>query len=511
MKSSDLFFDKEVDDLLSAFEDSCLTPFQFPPVPVKPICEQYLGLSIREKELPKREAVGMLIEESNSILTRRGNQTYERFTLAHEIGHWLLHSKNGESFGKKYRKNLISGFARKSKTREVLQEIEANRFAASLLMPKSLVIQYSSRAFLLNKDEVARLARIFKVSDIAMVFRIKNIFKYSVWTGPIIDWEDLETMEREWIRKYGSNKSSGILTTLFLGEFEELLEAYDINEPEQEPVASLAPNSIFTKVLSFSSDLTYYYRRPSKTRRKLMIEFAGLPNAGKNTQIDFLVNDLRSVGYKVARLEEGFGTASADGRLDGQTQENKLIWSMGKLVQDIFNFGLDDSYDIVVLNRGPFDFLALTEWWRMKGVFTSPKAIANKDWILQYLKEWVDIVIYLDVTPEESVLREKEERKEVLDHLARKYHNIEMYPEQRVVNQMALEEMRYAYETTISNYTDDFMIIKIQTHSILQTAEEVLSSTQRFLHKLEPHEVYGPIQPTLPGLEIRPIVMKEDS
>lgn len=102
----------------------------------------------------------------------------QRFTIAHELGHALLKHK-GVSFRtkemKKY-KNIIKR----------MEEVEANKFAASLLMPKILVKKLLSKAIHdngydannLDQFEVEQLikevAKILIVSEEALSYSIEN-------------------------------------------------------------------------------------------------------------------------------------------------------------------------------------------------------------------------------------------------------------------------------------------------------------------------------------------------
>src|SRR5690606_26213956 len=113
--------------------------------------------------------------EQNKYLPRR------RFTLAHELGHYILHSS-------KTKKSFTDSMKTMSRTESYWDsyESEANSFAAQLLMPKDLILQeaelvlkkYSSEN---NVDQipssvfVGRMAEKFEVSYKAMEYRLKNI------------------------------------------------------------------------------------------------------------------------------------------------------------------------------------------------------------------------------------------------------------------------------------------------------------------------------------------------
>src|ERR1700683_3832334 len=103
------------------------------PVPVDAIARA-VGLDVRYS--PGRPDVsGALIRNGKSAVIAVNSAQHEnrqRFTIAHEIGHFLLHKGTNlhfdEDFSVKFRDALSS------KAEDDL-EIEANQFAASLLMP----------------------------------------------------------------------------------------------------------------------------------------------------------------------------------------------------------------------------------------------------------------------------------------------------------------------------------------------------------------------------------------
>jgi Zn-dependent peptidase ImmA (M78 family) len=85
------------------------------------------------------------------------------FTIAHELGHLILHEKKEQEVF--YRVDI----ARISEE-DKQEEQEANWFAASLLMPESVIKKYWS----LTKD-IEKLAKIFGSSPSAVYYRLKNL------------------------------------------------------------------------------------------------------------------------------------------------------------------------------------------------------------------------------------------------------------------------------------------------------------------------------------------------
>jgi hypothetical protein len=132
------------------------------PVPVERIAEDLLGL--RVELAPLTEVSGMLIPAERRVLLsewERENQGRRRFTLAHELGHWICHCLEGEQEPVYCRARDLAQDADRARERE------ANVFAAELLMPETLV-----RA---EFKEGVDLADRFWVSDEAMAWRLYNL------------------------------------------------------------------------------------------------------------------------------------------------------------------------------------------------------------------------------------------------------------------------------------------------------------------------------------------------
>ncbi|WP_370677203.1 ImmA/IrrE family metallo-endopeptidase [Pleomorphomonas sp. PLEO] len=98
-------------------------------------------------------------------VNRNDSARRQRFTVAHEIGHFLLHRDeigNGITDDVLYRSSLSDR-----------REAQANRIAADLLMPQNLVDEWMDRARTLKVDNVIGfLADKFNVSEAAMKIRL---------------------------------------------------------------------------------------------------------------------------------------------------------------------------------------------------------------------------------------------------------------------------------------------------------------------------------------------------
>lgn len=128
-----------------------------------------LGLRIiSSRDLPSNVS-GMLLKDPSFgtesgfviMVNSREPARRQRFTAAHEIGHFVLHR---ESIGDRLEDNYLL----RSNGMSNRQEVEANRFAADLLMPMNKVVEKMNAGL----DTTKQLADAFGVSEIAMGIRL---------------------------------------------------------------------------------------------------------------------------------------------------------------------------------------------------------------------------------------------------------------------------------------------------------------------------------------------------
>ena len=137
------------------------------PVPVESIAEDLLGLRIEERDLG--ECSGMLIPSERLIVVNAAEATNgdvptrrHRFTIAHELGHWVCHARAAEEAAPAYcRSRDLSQDADRDLERE------ANVFGAELLMPEAAVREAWARL-----RAPGELAARFEVSLLAALWRL---------------------------------------------------------------------------------------------------------------------------------------------------------------------------------------------------------------------------------------------------------------------------------------------------------------------------------------------------
>jgi Zn-dependent peptidase ImmA (M78 family) len=139
------------------------------PVKLNAIAE-HLGIPVYLSTLkPKISGLIEPDEGSNSRfrirLNRHESAERQRFTLAHEIAHFLLHRSligTGVVDDTMYRSGLSSR-----------REVEANRLAADLCMPRELIDKHRRELANLDGQElVSEMAKRFRVSNAAMQIRL---------------------------------------------------------------------------------------------------------------------------------------------------------------------------------------------------------------------------------------------------------------------------------------------------------------------------------------------------
>jgi len=114
---------------------------------------------------PDMQLSGLLLPARWEIWVRRDEPApRRRFTVAHEIGHHLLHSDGAAVLCR-------PADVETAQASERAREREANRFAAELLMPEALVRAAADRD---GPDPIA-LAPRFGVSDVAMGYRLVTL------------------------------------------------------------------------------------------------------------------------------------------------------------------------------------------------------------------------------------------------------------------------------------------------------------------------------------------------
>lgn len=146
------------------------------PVPIERIAK---SLGIRLEYAPLDDELSGLAHIKEGIpiigINALHSPTRQRFTLAHEMAHVLLHRPELERAVHVDRGSLRRDALAAAGIDAI--EIEANTFAAELLMPTALLMAaLEGRSIDLENDQaISTLARRFRVSEAAMRYRLSSL------------------------------------------------------------------------------------------------------------------------------------------------------------------------------------------------------------------------------------------------------------------------------------------------------------------------------------------------
>jgi len=144
-----------------------------PPVDVESLAKS-LGLQVLYHPFSdgSEDISGCIIQEQGIVaigVNSSHHPNRQRFTVAHEMGHYVLHRATLESV------HLTRDF--RSSEGDDDREIEANSFAAELLMPEEMIRERINNAELdvESASKLTQLARTFGVSQQAMTIRLVRL------------------------------------------------------------------------------------------------------------------------------------------------------------------------------------------------------------------------------------------------------------------------------------------------------------------------------------------------
>lgn len=163
-----------------------------PPVPLVPLAESVGIAELRELETTSKFEGALVTDPdktSGVILTKAGViEQRRRFTIGHELGHFLLPSHKGNC-------QCTADDLRETRrdTQHRRQEAEANRFSAALLMPKPWFVREMEKLGEADVTHVQLLAQQYQTSleatanryidltddTCALVFSKDNVVRYA--------------------------------------------------------------------------------------------------------------------------------------------------------------------------------------------------------------------------------------------------------------------------------------------------------------------------------------------
>jgi Zn-dependent peptidase ImmA (M78 family) len=123
------------------------------------------GLKIMAKETHHPDFAGIYDRQKGLIIVKKSDPLFHKvFTVAHELGHYYLHTDKPSEIFYRHHQHLLEAYPEED------QECEANWFAASLLTPKRIFILFWR--FIQNIDA---LAECFGISSTVCYYRLKHL------------------------------------------------------------------------------------------------------------------------------------------------------------------------------------------------------------------------------------------------------------------------------------------------------------------------------------------------
>lgn len=174
--------DREIDKLYEKIKIG-----RYPEVPLAEIVEAN-GLEIFRYDFGdySRQVMGAINFDRAKpaiYLNKHSHPNNQQFTLAHELGHYVLdHRDDSVQFRIDFESDI---YPQKPEVR--MQELEANYFAGALLMPANLIRERLKREDLgqeITSEELERLKSYFKVSGPAIKTRIDWLRRSEHRHGP---------------------------------------------------------------------------------------------------------------------------------------------------------------------------------------------------------------------------------------------------------------------------------------------------------------------------------------
>lgn len=144
------------------------------PVELGPVFQE-LGVDFRALPISSGES-GWIERDGDRfsvVVNSMEAKQRQRFTAAHELAHYLLHRDlmDGGRRLKRHTDRLYDGPQNNPpEPFSPMEEVQANKLAAQIIMPARLVREYAARGL-----SVAELAKAFEVSKAAMQIRLKTL------------------------------------------------------------------------------------------------------------------------------------------------------------------------------------------------------------------------------------------------------------------------------------------------------------------------------------------------
>lgn len=192
----------------------------------------------------------------------------------------------------------------------------------------------------------------------------------------------------------------------------------------------------------------------TRGRKPIVLEFAGVPKAGKSTALGQIQTFLRRCGFRVEVVVERASVCPIRDKKHFNFNIWTAITTLSQILEKTQSPPRADDPDILILDRGLFDSITwLTLMVRLSRVRAAELEIINKFLRIDDWRRRITAVIVMTASPEDSLTREN-------GHLP----VVDVEPGS-IMNKEVLAQMLKTTRKMVTNLSRDFRIHTIDTSS----------------------------------------------
>lgn len=209
----------------------------------------------------------------------------------------------------------------------------------------------------------------------------------------------------------------------------------------------------------------------------IVVEIAGMPKTGKDRLIRSIYYHFRRQDYRVRILDE----SSRRCPFDKAHHFEYTAWGMFSIMQRILEETFAARFDLILVNRGPYDAEVLAEMVYRKGDTSERDANALK--VVSSLKTFrdkIDLLVVCMCSPSESLTRERKDRVE--------------YSEGRIMNPDVLGLLYEIYNNCLESWkscSKEMILIDTEQVEFLDRVRLVASRISKHLQAVVLPRIVG--------------------
>ncbi len=332
-------------------------------------------------------------------------------------------------------------------------------------MPRDLLLSEVRKYSFVDAITIEELAEKFKVSLTAMLIRIEHLSVTFEWREkPIrIDMASFDALKNHLLQVSSGKKQTVVIKRKVSKKhlapkqmvFSQIAPFYP--EAKSPEVVRVIRHRLAQMGLV---DAARGNSPIEVLRRPFVIEFAGTPNSGKDTQIEIISEYLRDIrGYKVKVIEEGYRTFRVN-----NNPKYRPYFMLGSTLINLVEIEYNPhGYDVFIINRALFDNLAFLHLYHSQGYLTKKELTTHAASLrVKNLTRLEDIVFLLNISPQESLKREKSYPGTAVSALAQELDNLRPSEgSNSLINDDGLTLLNKCYDIAYMMYRNSFVIHRL--------------------------------------------------